>query len=252
MGADVMRLLFCAQVPSQNIRFGYGPAREIKRRLLTLWNSVSFFVTYANIEGYRPELRRPRSRTADRRAADARPLARRAHAAARRGDDGGVRVLLDARRHARVRRLRRRSLELVHPALAQALLRIRRGCVPHALVRARPGAARDRPGDAVPRRASLAEPRRRAVRGRAAVGVPGRWPETAESRTVCSTRSRRRAAWSSSAVKHDPRQGSSIASRCGGSSCKGTTLATRTWTRSRRSCASRTSSSATSTSTELA
>ncbi len=54
MGADVMRLLFCAQVPSQNIRFGYGPAREIKRRLLTLWNSVSFFVTYANIEGYRP------------------------------------------------------------------------------------------------------------------------------------------------------------------------------------------------------
>jgi isoleucyl-tRNA synthetase len=54
MGADVMRLLFCTQVPSQNIRFGYGPAREIKRRLLTLWNSVSFFVTYANIERYRP------------------------------------------------------------------------------------------------------------------------------------------------------------------------------------------------------
>ncbi len=54
MGADVMRWLFCAQVPSQNLRFGYGPAREIKRRLLTLWNSVSFLVTYANIEGYRP------------------------------------------------------------------------------------------------------------------------------------------------------------------------------------------------------
>ena len=54
MGADVMRLLFCAQVPSQNLRFGYGPAKEIKRRLLTLWNSVSFLVTYANIEGYRP------------------------------------------------------------------------------------------------------------------------------------------------------------------------------------------------------
>jgi isoleucyl-tRNA synthetase len=54
MGADVMRLLFCAQVPSQNLRFGYGPAREIKRRLLTLWNSVSFLVTYADIEGYRP------------------------------------------------------------------------------------------------------------------------------------------------------------------------------------------------------
>ena len=29
MGADVMRWLFCEQVPSQNMRFGYGPgARE--------------------------------------------------------------------------------------------------------------------------------------------------------------------------------------------------------------------------------
>ncbi len=49
MGADVIRWLFCAQNPSQNINFGYGPADEIKRRLLTFWNSVSFFVTYANI-----------------------------------------------------------------------------------------------------------------------------------------------------------------------------------------------------------
>src|SRR5207248_11365859 len=29
-------------------------AREIRRRLLTLWNSASFLVTYANIEGFRP------------------------------------------------------------------------------------------------------------------------------------------------------------------------------------------------------
>ncbi len=55
MGADVMRWLFSEQVPSQNLRFGYGPAGEIKRRLLTLWNSVSFLVTYANIEGHRPD-----------------------------------------------------------------------------------------------------------------------------------------------------------------------------------------------------
>jgi isoleucyl-tRNA synthetase len=54
MGADVMRWMFCEQVPSQNLKFGYGPANEIKRRLLTLWNSVSFLVTYANIEGFRP------------------------------------------------------------------------------------------------------------------------------------------------------------------------------------------------------
>jgi isoleucyl-tRNA synthetase len=55
MGADVMRWIFCAQIPSQNINFGYGPADEVKRRLLTFWNSVSFFVTYANVEGFDPE-----------------------------------------------------------------------------------------------------------------------------------------------------------------------------------------------------
>jgi isoleucyl-tRNA synthetase len=49
MGADVMRWLFSEQVPSQNINFGYGPADDVKRRLLTLWNSVRFFVDYANV-----------------------------------------------------------------------------------------------------------------------------------------------------------------------------------------------------------
>jgi isoleucyl-tRNA synthetase len=49
MGADVMRWMYCEAVPSQNINFGYGPAHEIKRRLLTLWNSVKFFVDYANV-----------------------------------------------------------------------------------------------------------------------------------------------------------------------------------------------------------
>ena len=54
MGADVMRWMYCAQPPSQNIRFGFGPAEEVKRKLLTLWNSVSFLVTYAEIEGFAP------------------------------------------------------------------------------------------------------------------------------------------------------------------------------------------------------
>jgi isoleucyl-tRNA synthetase len=54
MGADVVRWLFSEQVPSQNLRFGYGPAHEAKRRLLTLWNSASFLITYANIAGWRP------------------------------------------------------------------------------------------------------------------------------------------------------------------------------------------------------
>jgi isoleucyl-tRNA synthetase len=54
MGADVMRWLYCGTIPSQNVNFGYGPANEVKKRLLTLWNSVSFLVTYANIGNWRP------------------------------------------------------------------------------------------------------------------------------------------------------------------------------------------------------
>jgi isoleucyl-tRNA synthetase len=54
MGADVMRWQYCSQPPNQNLLFGFGPAHEIKRRLLTLWNSAKFLVDYANIEGWTP------------------------------------------------------------------------------------------------------------------------------------------------------------------------------------------------------
>ena len=54
MGADVMRWQFCTQPPDRNLLFGYGPAHEIKRRLLTLWNSVRFLSDYGNIEGFEP------------------------------------------------------------------------------------------------------------------------------------------------------------------------------------------------------
>ena len=53
MGADVMRWQFCAQPPDRNLLFGYGPAHEIKRKLLTLC-TVRFFVDYANIAGFQP------------------------------------------------------------------------------------------------------------------------------------------------------------------------------------------------------
>jgi len=56
MGADVMRWLYCQQPTTQNIRFGFAPAEEVKRRLLTLWNSVKFLVDYGNIGGFRPRL----------------------------------------------------------------------------------------------------------------------------------------------------------------------------------------------------
>jgi isoleucyl-tRNA synthetase len=54
MGADIMRWQFCGQPPDRNLLFGFGPAQEIKRKLLTFWNSVSFFVEYANIAGITP------------------------------------------------------------------------------------------------------------------------------------------------------------------------------------------------------
>jgi isoleucyl-tRNA synthetase len=55
MGADVMRWMYCEQAPTQGVKFGYTPAGEIKRRLLTLWNSVKFFVDYANVADFRPQ-----------------------------------------------------------------------------------------------------------------------------------------------------------------------------------------------------
>jgi isoleucyl-tRNA synthetase len=49
-----MRWQFCSQPPSQNLLFGYGPAYETQRRLLTLWNSCKFLVDYANVAGWSP------------------------------------------------------------------------------------------------------------------------------------------------------------------------------------------------------
>ncbi len=54
MGADVMRWQYCQQPPTQNLRFGYKAAGEIKRRLLTLWNSVRFLTDYGSIERFSP------------------------------------------------------------------------------------------------------------------------------------------------------------------------------------------------------
>ena len=54
MGADVMRWQYCAQPPDRNLLFGFGPAQEIKGRLLTLWNSAKFLADYGAIESFRP------------------------------------------------------------------------------------------------------------------------------------------------------------------------------------------------------
>ena len=56
MGADVMRWQYCSQPPNQNLLFGFGPAHEIQRKLLTLWN-CEFLVHYANTESFAAVLR---------------------------------------------------------------------------------------------------------------------------------------------------------------------------------------------------
>ena len=60
MGVDAMRWLFARQNPAVNLNFGFGTADEVRRRfLIPLWNVYSFFVTYANIDGYDPRTAAP-------------------------------------------------------------------------------------------------------------------------------------------------------------------------------------------------
>jgi len=54
MGVDVMRWMYCSQNPEHNLLFGYASADEIRKHLLTLWNTYSFFVTYANLDNFDP------------------------------------------------------------------------------------------------------------------------------------------------------------------------------------------------------
>jgi isoleucyl-tRNA synthetase len=53
IGVDTMRWLFATVTPSNNLGFGYNVTDEVRRRfILPLWNSYSFFVTYARIDGW--------------------------------------------------------------------------------------------------------------------------------------------------------------------------------------------------------
>src|SRR5215813_8930235 len=55
MGVDVMRWLYCAHKPENNLLFGYQRADEVRRQfLIPLWNMYHFFVTYVNLDGWEP------------------------------------------------------------------------------------------------------------------------------------------------------------------------------------------------------
>ena len=55
VGVDVMRWMFSQQRYESNMLFGYHTADETRRTfLLPLWNVYSFFVTYANLDKWKP------------------------------------------------------------------------------------------------------------------------------------------------------------------------------------------------------
>jgi isoleucyl-tRNA synthetase len=56
IGVDVMRWMYVRQNPAENLLFGYKIADETRRKFhLTLWNIYNFFVTYANLDGWKPK-----------------------------------------------------------------------------------------------------------------------------------------------------------------------------------------------------
>ena len=56
IGADVMRWMFSSTNPAVNMNFGYDLAHEeVRRFFLPLWNTYSFFVTYARLDGWTPD-----------------------------------------------------------------------------------------------------------------------------------------------------------------------------------------------------
>ncbi|MGD0805078.1 MAG: class I tRNA ligase family protein [Candidatus Bathyarchaeia archaeon] len=56
MGADVMRWIYCAAKPENDVLFGYTKANEVKRMyFMTLLNVYNFFTIYANLDKWTPD-----------------------------------------------------------------------------------------------------------------------------------------------------------------------------------------------------
>jgi isoleucyl-tRNA synthetase len=54
MGADIMRWMYCKQNPGQPLPFGYTPAKEVRRNLNVLYNTVKFMQTYMEANKMKP------------------------------------------------------------------------------------------------------------------------------------------------------------------------------------------------------
>jgi isoleucyl-tRNA synthetase len=62
IGVDVMRWLYCAHKPENDLLFGYNRGDETRRRfLIPLWNVYTFLATYARLDGWEPSLTSPLS-----------------------------------------------------------------------------------------------------------------------------------------------------------------------------------------------
>ncbi len=55
VGADAMRWVFMNHNPASNLNFGFRTCDEARRQfILPIWNIYSFFIIYANIDGFNP------------------------------------------------------------------------------------------------------------------------------------------------------------------------------------------------------
>jgi isoleucyl-tRNA synthetase len=55
MGVDVMRWMYLRADNTRDLRFGFQLGDEVRRQFhLLLWNVYNFFVTYANVDGWKP------------------------------------------------------------------------------------------------------------------------------------------------------------------------------------------------------
>ncbi len=160
-GADAFRwFMFASQQPWSPRRFSAEMVDEVVRKfLLTLWNTYSFFTLYANIDRFDPTAQEsPR-----RGAAAARPLARRRAEHARPGRHRRPRGLRRHRHQPRHPAVRRRPQQLVRAPQPASLLEERErrrqaGRLPHAARGARDGDQAARAVHAVRRRGALPEP----------------------------------------------------------------------------------------------
>ena len=221
MGADVMRWLYCDQTPSQPLRFGFGMAEEVKKELLTFWNSVSFFVTTRTSPA---SSRASRVGTRSRSTAGS-PRAPRSSSATR----PTLRALLDAGRDRGVRGLLRRFVQLVHPPVAPSLLGRRPGGAASALA-----CAHQALRVIAPVMPFLAENLWRNLVSPDRVGVPRRLAGTAPPTRPCWPRWGSCARSSTLGRQARDASGSSTGSRCAGSSSRALRRPLRTRTRSRR------------------